>query len=66
MIFVSGFAHAKVFLVKVDAFQTMTVDQMWIADMIQKNLKGTAVIRPEFKFPAKIEIAFSQILFIRG
>ena len=33
------------------------------------NLRNTAVIRllqPEFKFPAKIEMAFSQILAIRS
>ena len=28
------------FPVKVNAFWTMTVDQMWIVDMIQMNLKG--------------------------
>ena len=28
-------------------------------------LTGTVVIRPEFKFPAKIEMAFFQILAIR-
>ena len=30
--------------------------------LLQQKKHGTVVIRPEFKFPAKIEMDFSQIL----
>jgi hypothetical protein len=30
------------------------------------QIEDTTVIRPEFKFPAKIEMAFSQMLAIKS